>query len=247
MRLRRRHPRPGGPGMTAGAPRRTAQRPGADRLVATGLAATLILVLAGAAAQLADYGFGPGTGPLDSSTDGGVFGVVGDVALASAALAAWGALGRARARPHVVPALAVLLTFLAVDKALSMHDHIPHWPAYYVPVIVATLVALVAVARELSRRSLRLMAFGLMLLGAAFVLHFTGETLLDKLHASHGGWAAEVKAVLKHGAELAGWLIVTLALVVGVRELPDGDTRGRRGRRALAKFGPTAVDRSPTM
>jgi hypothetical protein len=163
--------------------RRRDHRPGPDRLVATGLAATLILVLAGAAAQLADHGFGLGTGQLDSSTDGGVFGVVGDVALASAALAAWGAL----------------------------------------------------------------MAFGLMLLGAAFVLHFTGETVLDKLHASHGGWPAELKAVLKHGAELAGWLIVTLALVVGVRELPDGDTRGRRGRRALAKFGPTAVDRSPTM
>jgi hypothetical protein len=209
-----------------------------ERLVATGLAATSILVLAGAAAQLADYGFGLGAGALDSSTDGGVFGVVGDVALASAALAAWVALGRMRTRTHAVLALAVLLTFLAIDKALSLHDHIPHWPAYYVPVIVAALAALVAVARELSRRSLGLMAFGLMLLGAAFLLHFTGEPLLDKLHASHSGWTAEVKAVLKHGAELGGWLIVTLALVVGVRELPDSDARGRRRRRALAKFRP---------
>jgi hypothetical protein len=143
--------------------------------------------------------------------------------------------------------LALLLTFLAVDKTLSMHDHIPHWPAFYVPVIVGTLVALVAVAGDLSRRSLRLMECGLVLLGAAFVLHFTGEALLDKLHAPHGGWAAEIKAVVKHGAELAGWLIVTLALVVGVLELPDSHERARRGRRALAKFGPAAVDRSPTM
>jgi hypothetical protein len=222
-------------------------RAGQDRLVQAGLAATLIVVLAGAAAQLADYGFHLGPGPLDSSTDGGVFGVVGDLALASAALAAWGTLGRARAPTHAVAILAVLLTFLAIDKALSLHDHIPDWPAYYVPVLVAALVALVVVARELSRRSLRLMASGLVLLGAAFILHFTGETLLDKLHASHSGWAAEMKAVLKHGAELAGWLIVTLALVVGVRELPDRNSRGRRGRRALANLGPTAVDRSPTM
>jgi len=222
-------------------------RPGRDRLVAAGLTAILILVLAGAAAQLADYGFGLGPGPLDSSADGGVFGVVGDLALASAALAAWATLGRARARTHVVSVLAVLLTFLAVDKALSMHDQIPHWPAYYAPVIVAALVALVAVAGDLSRRSLRLMAAGLLLLGAAFVLHFTGETLLDKLHASHSGWAAEVKAVVKHGAELAGWLIVALALMVGVREFPDSDRRGRRGRPTLAGVGTAAIDRSPKM
>jgi hypothetical protein len=213
-----------GRAMTAAVPRRSARRPHPDQLVATGLALTSVLVLAGAVAQLADYGFGLGAGPLDSSGDGGVFGLVGDVALACAALAAWGVLGRARVRSPLVVALPALLTFLAVDKVLRLHDGIPHWPAYYVPVVVAAFAGLVEVAKHISRRSLRLMSFGVLLLGAALLLHFTGEAVLDKFHASEDGWAVEVKAILKHGAELAGWLIVTLALVLGVYERGSRDT-----------------------
>jgi hypothetical protein len=123
-----------------------------------------------------------------------------------------------------VVALPALLTFLAVDKVLRLHDGIPHWPAYYVPVVVAAFAGLVEVAKHISRRSLRLMSFGVLLLGAALLLHFTGEAVLDKLHASEDGWAVEVKAILKHGAELAGWLIVTLALVLGVYERGSRDT-----------------------
>jgi hypothetical protein len=42
-----------------------------------------------------------------------------------------------------------LLTFLTVDKVVRLHDHIPHWLVFYLPVLAATFVAAAAVARGL--------------------------------------------------------------------------------------------------
>ena len=51
-------------------------------------------------------------------------------------------------RRSVAVTLAALLTFLAVDKVLQPgHDHISHWLAFYLPVLAASFICLVAVAR----------------------------------------------------------------------------------------------------
>jgi hypothetical protein len=200
------------------------QRP-ADRLVAVGILVTIGLVVAGSAAQLVNYAFGLHVAALDSSKDGGAFGVVGDVALASAALAAWILLVRARARQFAVVALPLLLTFLAVDKALRLHDQIANWPEYYVPVLVATFAALALVGRRLPARWRRLIAIGLGLLAISFLIHLTGGTVLDKLGLAVDGWARQLKAVIKHGTEVAGWLILALALFTANRPEPVAEAR----------------------
>jgi hypothetical protein len=180
--------------------------------MAAGIAATVALVLAGTAAQLINYGLDLHVGALDSSSDGGAFGVVGDIALASAAFAAWLVLARADLRRPAIVALPVLLTFLAVDKALHLHDEIAHWHVYYVPVLAATFAALMLVGQQLPARSTRLVVVALALLAISFLIHLTGETVLDKLGLAADGWARQLKAVIKHGAEVAGWFIIALAL-----------------------------------
>ena len=186
---------------------------GPGRLASIGVALATALVLAGAAAQLADYGFGLHAAALDSNTDGGVFGLLGNVALASAVLAAV-LLARIRPRSELTVALSVLLLFLAVDKALRLHDHVPGWPAYYLPVLFSTVALLLHVGQRLPKPGPELMAAAVLLLGGALILHFTGEAALRVIGAGREGWADQVKGVVKHGAEVEGWLLVALALAL---------------------------------
>ena len=189
---------------------------GPGRLAAAGVALATALVLAGAAAQLADYGLGLDAPALDSSTDGGAFGLLGNVALASAALAAL-LLARIRPRSELTVALSVLLLFLALDKALRVHDHLPGWPVYYLPVLFSTVALLVQVGQRLPRPGPGLMAAAVLLLAGALILHFAGEAILHAVGVGREGWGAQLKAAVKHGAEVEGWLLVALALALEAR------------------------------
>jgi hypothetical protein len=198
---------------------RSGSSAGTGRLVAVGVTATAGIVLAGTAAQLIGYGFFHGrVQALDSSSDEGLFGLVGDVSIAAAALAAW--LVPIRVRPVTIAtvALPVLLTFLTIDKVFRLHDHIPHWLVFYLPVLAATFAAVAAVARRLSPRCLRLTAIALALLISSFVVHLYGESVIYHLGGSATGWLFQVKAAVKHGMEVAGWFLIALGLAVGLRE-----------------------------
>jgi hypothetical protein len=177
------------------------------------------IVLAGSAAQLIGYGLFHGRIPaLDSASDGGLFGLVGNLSIATATAVAWIVLLRVRPVTVAASLLPPLLTFLTVDKIFRLHDHLPHWLLIYLPVLAATSVAVAATGRRLSRRCLRLTAIGLALLIGSFALHQYGEWLLHHLGASDEGWMLQVKAVVKHGLEVAGWFVIALALAVGLRE-----------------------------
>jgi hypothetical protein len=178
---------------------------GTGRLIAVGIAGTTGIVLAGTAAQLIGYGLFHGRVPaLNSAADGGLFGLVGNISIAAAALAAWLVLLRIRPRTIAMVALPVLLSFLTV--------------VFYLPVLSATFVDIAAVARLLSPRCFRLTAIALALLVGSFLVHEYGEWLLFHLGGSTTGWKFQVKAVVKHGLEVAGWLFIALGLAVGLRE-----------------------------
>jgi hypothetical protein len=177
------------------------------------------VVLAGTAAQLIGYGLFHGrVSALDSASDGGVFGLVGDISIATATVAAWIVLIRVRPVSVAMVALPPALTFLTVDKLVRLHDHIPDWPVFYLPVLAATFLAAAAAARRLSPRCFRLTAIGLALLLGSFILHQYGEWLLYRLGSSSTGWMYQVKAVVKHGLEVAGWFMIALGLTIGLRE-----------------------------
>jgi hypothetical protein len=178
---------------------------GTGRLIALGIAATTGIVLAGSAAQLIGYGLFHGRIPaLDSASDGGLFGLVGNLSIASATLAAWIVLLRLRPRTVAMVALPLVLSFLTIDKTLRLHDHIPGWLVFYLPLLAATFVVI-----------------ALALLVGSFLLHEYGEWLLVRVGGSTTGWMYQVKAVVKHGLEVAGWFLVALGLAVGLREHDD--------------------------
>jgi hypothetical protein len=200
----------------------SASSAGTGRLIAIGISATTGIVLAGTAAQLIGYGVFHGRVPaLNSASDGGLFGLVGNISIAAATLAAWIVLLHIRPRTIAMVALPLLLSFLTIDKISRLHDRIPGWLVFYLPVLAATFVVTAAVARRLSPRCFRLTAIALALLVGSFLLHEYGEWLLFRVGGSTTGWMFQVKAVVKHGLEVAGWFFVALGLAVGLREHDD--------------------------
>jgi hypothetical protein len=193
-----------------------------NRFTKLGVLAIIVVVLAGSAAQLVNYEFfGLRIRALDPGSDSGVFGVIGDLALAAAAVSAWILAARVHSARPVAAVLGGLLTFLAADRVTGLHGHIPHWLAFYLPVLAASFICLVAVARSLSGGSqFRLIGAGLLLLAFSFFLHVYGPRLLLNLGLSDStGWAYQIKAVIKHGTEVSGWFLVALGLFgLGLRE-----------------------------
>jgi hypothetical protein len=219
-------------GVTTSPSRVAAEDP--DALLArVGVLAIILVVAAGTVAQLVDFGiYHLRIAALNSASDGGVFGVVGDLSLGAAALVAWMVLLRAQNRGATTIVLPPLLTFLAVDKVLHLHDRIPHWLVLYLPLLAATFVVLASVARVMPVRSRRLVGTALVLLAVSFIVHQYGERLLLAHSAPVNGWAFQMKAVIKHGAEVGGWLMAALGLGIGI------ETRNA----ARAPFGPLGRD-----
>ncbi len=184
-----------------------------------GVLATIVIVVAVSAAQLINYAFFSHRIPaLDPASDGGVSGAAGNIALAAAAVSAWVLAAHMRPARLAAVVLAALLTFLAVDDVVRLHDRIPHWLAFYLPVLAAVFICLAAVAR--GHRGAgpavvdRLIGAGLLLLLCSFSLHVLGRRLLLDLGLSDtAGLAYQTKAAVKHGTEVAGWLLITLGLL----------------------------------
>ena len=201
------------------------RRPRTNNLIVAGIAATGVVVFAGTAAQLIDYGLlDDRVAALDSATDGGIFGVVGDVSLALAAAAAWDVLIRMRPVTAATVALPPLLTFLTIDKIFRFHDHVPHWIVYYLPVLGAAFIAALFIARRLSSRCFRITTIALAMLAGAFLINRTGDWILRVSGGYDNGWMWQVKGIVKHGLEVAGWLLMALGLYVGVAEIRMRDS-----------------------
>lgn len=195
---------------------------GDERFARLGAFAAVIVVLAGAAAQLVNYVFfNLRIQSLDPGADRGVFGVIGDVAFAAAAVSAWVLTARVRSARPAAATLAALLTFLAADDVTRLHEKIPDWPAFYLPVLFVALICIVAVSRGSSRsfqfRVARgavlaldpLIGAGILLLTLSLLLHVLG--LLGVADTS--GFVYQAKALVKHVTEIAGWLLIALGLL----------------------------------
>jgi hypothetical protein len=183
-----------------------------ERSFRAAIIGSVAVVAVGSAAQLVNYAFGLGMAVLDASEDGGAFGVVGDLAACSAAAAAWLVLIRARPLRPAAVALPPLLTFIALDKIVRLHDHVPHYLVLYAPLLVGAGVCLVDLVRRMPRSLARVVMVGLVLLGVSFLLHAVGERVLLELGLTDAGWARQVKAVVKHGCEVQGWFLVAIGL-----------------------------------
>jgi hypothetical protein len=214
-----------------------------DRSVTACVAGSVVVVVAGSAAQLIDYAFFDlRISALNSAEDGGLFGAIGDLAAIAAAGAGWFLLVRVRPRPPALIALPPLLTFIAVDKAFRVHDHIPHYLVLYAPVLTAAFACLLITARLVPPPMARLLVVGLVLLAVSFVLHVIGERVLVGFGVGDAPLAHQIKAVVKHGCEVEAWLLLTIGL--GFSAIRASRARGFSRREAAARSNARRAERT---
>jgi len=132
-----------------------------------------------------------------------------------------GAGGRRRAWR----AAAVLMAVLLADNVTRLHEHVPHWPVVYAPIVAGLGVAMAAVAAGQPGARLVHAAVGLLCL--SLVIHVAGPKAVSALGWSPTSLAFQVKVALKEGTELAGWVLLLTGLA---RLVPLGVRRPRPGQ-----------------
>jgi hypothetical protein len=200
-------------------------------------AATVTVAAAATTTQLVDFGvYANRVRLLDMLTHRSLFGVVSlaVVALAAGACALLALGARDRRRPAL---LAVLLGALLVLR-IAQPSHVL---LLALPLNAAALLLLWnAPLPPAARRVLR---DGCVVLVLAFAVHGVGEKIVAELGYGPDTWAYQIKAVVKHSGELAGWTLVAGGLLLGlvspfgrarVAAGPAGRPRGAEvvGRRA---------------
>jgi len=198
-------------------PAAPARGPAREPAARFGAFAAAALICAAVATQRVDYGvYDLRVRALDSNADGAILERLGDAALLAAAVAA-AFLAAHPPRRATTVGLSLLLAFLAVDRLVGLHEEVSHWRVLYLPIVAATLLALAAVAGDLRPAGVRLLLGGILLLAFSFVLHELGAWLMVRLGAAPDGWAYQLKVGVKHGTEVAGWLLVALGIALGGR------------------------------
>jgi hypothetical protein len=171
------------------------------RLVAAAIA------VAATTAQLIDFGvYDQRLRPLDMMTHNSVFGVVSLAALGIAVLASWAAVLRG---PERRVELAVLGALLALLLALRVAQP-AHVLIVALPVSAVALALLWTTAPPGATR--RVLRDGSLVLVLAFVVHGIGSKIVSMLGLGPETWGYQLKAVVKHSGELAGWVLVALGL-----------------------------------
>jgi len=127
--------------------------------------------------------------------------------------------GGGRGRRRAWRAAAVLMAVLLADNVTRLHEHVPHWPLVYAPLVVGLGVAVAAVAA--GRPGGRVVHAAVGLLCLSLVIHVAGPKAVSALGWSPTSLAFQVKVGLKEGTELAGWVLLLTGLArlvpVGVR------------------------------
>ena len=99
----------------------------------------------------------------------------------------------------------------AVDPYLPLSRG---WPIVYLPLLVALFLGLWRLAGELLPRALRLVRWGLPLLGAAVALELLSAVLLELVDDTSAWYTLEV--AVEEAGELAGWALVASGLLAGL-------------------------------
>jgi hypothetical protein len=183
------------------------------RVIAVGLIATGVMVALLAATQAIDFGFfNLRLSWLNTDTHFSVFGIASLLAQLAAAAAAAAAAQRAGTRPQrwAWLTLAVILAALVVIRTLT------HYSASVLGPPLACVFALLCWLTWRDPRASRALVWaGLVLLMASLLLHEVGATA--DATPSGNTWGYEVLAIIKHGAELGGWMLVATGVVAGLK------------------------------
>lgn len=191
---------------------------GSSPVIRAGLLLTAAMVIAQTASQGIDFHFFDlRLRLLDSGHHGSVFGVLSILAQAAAA-AAFGL--RAASRRKLAGILGALLVgLLTVPRALKAHESV--FKHYDVPILVGPLaivfVAVFALTFRDAKRVRSVVWAALALLVCSFALHAIGPQAdgVIRPRIVEYTWSYQLTGMLKHGAELAGWMLLATGLLAG--------------------------------
>ena len=183
----------------------------AERVISIGVLITLATVIAQTASQSIDFGvFDLGLRVIDSNHHRSVFGAASLLAQAAtvAAIAARGASASRRKGWLLLGALVGVLLILRIINAYDAPALLP---------LVAVIVLLFwRLTSDDPARSRAVVWGALLLLGFSFGLHAVVPKV-DSLGSAGNSWAFQIKSMLKHSAELAGWMLLATGVTAGSR------------------------------
>ena len=213
----------------------SADRP-TDRTIILAIRAAFSLALATAVAQFVDYGvFDLRLQAFNSNTHASIFGAVSLIANAVAVVAALLLARQVRAKTLLV--LACVLTALFVMRVISP----THVLILALPFTGIALGILWRQSDVLDGGGLRVLRAGSLLLVSSFFIHLAELRSLLLPATDVNSWAYQTQCVLKHDAELAGWILIAggllAALSADLDRLPSSE-RGSPYRRGAQAYPP---------
>lgn len=168
---------------------------------------TLLLVVAQIATQTIDFGvFQLRIGVLDSDSHASLFGVGSLAAQGLAALAA-AARSRGSQRRTAWTLLAVVTAALVfVRVGVSFQAVLLAGP------VAAVFVLFWHLTSDDPKHARAVVRAGLAALVFSYLVHAVGPRVVADLGYAANSWPYQVKGLLKHSAELAGWMLVAVGV-----------------------------------
>lgn len=189
-----------------------------SRVIVLGLLVTIALVALQAVSQAIDFGvFNLRIWALNSDKHYSVFGVVSLLAQASVAVTIVWRGSRAGRSRFAWLALGALVAGLVLIRGLTTFNA----TALAVPLACVLLLLCWLTWRDPGAARAVLWA-GLVLMVTSLLLHKVGLDA-DASTASDYTWAYQITGIVKHGAELAGWMLLATGIIAGIagRQAPD--------------------------
>jgi hypothetical protein len=142
-------------------------------------------------------------------------------ALAAAAVIAMLTAMRPGQRRTLWGAVAIVQALLFVAEISSVHvivDRHSFGKLIYLPLLTVLVVCLWLLT--LGSEQAPLVWAAILVLMVAYVVHLFGARVVEALGWGSGSWVYQVKVGIKEGAELAGWLLLVVALTRLTRVRP---------------------------
>jgi hypothetical protein len=180
------------------------------RVITTGIVVAVAAVVGQAATQMVDFVFfGLRIPALDSDVHASLFGIISLAAQGAAALAAGLRGVRSTSRSAWFALGAILAVLLGVRAGL------PDDPTALAAPLAIVFVLIWMLTIDDPPRVRKLLRVSLLLLAFSFVVHIVGPKIVAGLGYGAGSWPYEIKALLKHSAELSGWTLMATGIIAG--------------------------------
>ena len=183
------------------------------RIIVAGLLVATAMVAVHAVTQLIDFRvFNLRIRAFNADKHDSVFGLASLLAQAGLAAASWWRGNRAEGHRRAWIALAAILVGLVLIRGL-----LPYNSKELAVPLVCVFWLLVWLTWRDPRAARTVVWVGLILMVASLLLHEVGPDA-DSSLASDYTWSYQITGVVKHGAELAGWILLITGVIAGIAD-----------------------------